>query len=149
MFFSIQILIKKVLKNCFFQLLASFGFGECFLHEVIAEFVLPKKYLPELEKYILCIFFNILCMLFFSILKCSEDSEIPNSIFYVVGLHYIYIYKLKNPTNFAVWTLVVLYPQCQTDLVFFVCIISIFFFPLMFVQLVHFPSLSFTHFRTF
>ena len=90
-------------------------------------------------------------MLFFSILKCSEDSEIPNSIFYVVGLHYIYIYiyKLKNPTNFAVWTLVVLYPQCQTDLVFFVCIISIFFFPLMFVQLVHFPSLSFTHFRTF
>ena len=57
MLFSIQILIKKVLKNCFFQLLASFGFGECFLHEVIAEFVLPKKYLPELEKYILCIFF--------------------------------------------------------------------------------------------
>ena len=25
-FFSIQILIKKVLKNCFFQLLARFGF---------------------------------------------------------------------------------------------------------------------------
>ena len=58
-----------------------------YLHEVIAEFVLPKKYLPELEKYILCIFY-ILCM-FFQFLKCCEDSEIPNSIFYVCGLRYI------------------------------------------------------------
>ena len=66
MLFSIQILIQKVLKNYFFSFWQDFGFGECFLHEVIAEFVLPKKYLPELEKYILCIFLNILCMLFFS-----------------------------------------------------------------------------------
>ena len=29
-FFSFQILIKKVLKNWFFQLLTRFGFGECF-----------------------------------------------------------------------------------------------------------------------
>ena len=50
----------------FFSFWQDFSFGECFLHEVIAEFVLPKKYLPELEKYILCIFLNILCMLFFS-----------------------------------------------------------------------------------
>ena len=33
-------------------------------------------------------FFNILCMLFFfSNIKCCEDSEIPNSIFYVSGHH--------------------------------------------------------------
>ena len=57
MLFSIQILIKKVLKNIFFSFWQDFGFGECFLHEVIPEFVLPKKYLLELEKYILCIFF--------------------------------------------------------------------------------------------
>ena len=62
------------------------------LHEVIAEFVLPKKYLPELEKYILCIFFlNILCMFFSQFLKCSEDSEIPNSTFYVCGLLYMWL----------------------------------------------------------
>ena len=65
MLFSIQIL--KSIEKLFFSAFGKiFGFGECFLHEVIAEFVLPKKYLPELEKYILCIFWNILCMLFFS-----------------------------------------------------------------------------------
>ena len=57
MLFSIEILIKNVFKICFFfSFWQDFGFGECFLHEVIATFVLPKKYLPELEKYILCIF---------------------------------------------------------------------------------------------
>ena len=64
------------------------------LHEVIAEFVLPKKYLPELEKYILCIFLNILCV-FSPFLKCSEDSEIPNSIFYVCGLRYISFFETE------------------------------------------------------
>ena len=70
MLFSIQISIKKVLKINFFSFWQDFGFGECFLHDVIAEFVLPKKYLPELEKYILffkifyvCRFFSILEML--------------------------------------------------------------------------------------
>ena len=32
-------------------------------------------------------------MWFFSILKCSEDSEIPNSIFYVVGVRYKFIWQ--------------------------------------------------------
>ena len=49
MLFSIQILIKKVLKHCFF---------EFFLHEVIAELVLPQKYLPELEKNIFYVYFQ-------------------------------------------------------------------------------------------
>ena len=87
MLFSIQSRIKKVLKNyfCFWQ---DFGFGECFLHEVIAEFVLPKKYLTELEKYILSIFVIFYVCGFSQFLKCLEDSEIPNSIFYVCGLRY-------------------------------------------------------------
>ena len=54
---SIQILIKKVLKIDFSSFWQDFGFGECFLHEVIAEFVLPKKYLPELEKIYSMYFF--------------------------------------------------------------------------------------------
>ena len=92
MVFSIQILLKKVLKNCFFSFWQDLGFGECFLHEVIAEFVLPKKYLPELEKTYSKYIFDILCiyMDFFSIPKCSGGSEIPNSIFYVCGPRYIY-----------------------------------------------------------
>ena len=87
MLFSIQIRIKKVLKNyfCFWQ---DFGFGECFLHEVIAEFVLPKKYLPELAKYILSIFQCSMYVVFSQFLKCSKDTGIPNSIFYVCGLRY-------------------------------------------------------------
>ena len=63
MHFSNQIRIKKVLKN-YFWFWQDFGFGECFLHEVIAELVLPKKYRPELEKYSFY-FCNILCMWFF------------------------------------------------------------------------------------
>ena len=64
MFFSLQILIKNVLKIDFFSFWQGFGFGECFLHEVIAEFVLPKKYLLELEKYILCIFYSMYVVFF-------------------------------------------------------------------------------------
>ena len=69
MLFSIQFLIEKVLKNCFFSFWQDFGFGECFLHEVIAEFFLPKTYLPELEKYILSIFVIFYICGFFSILE--------------------------------------------------------------------------------
>ena len=48
---------QKSIENLIFRAFGkSFGFGECFLHEVIAEFVLPKKYLPELEKYYLYFF---------------------------------------------------------------------------------------------
>ena len=36
-----------------------------FSDEVIAEFVLPKKYLLELEKYILCMFFKFYVYVFF------------------------------------------------------------------------------------
>ena len=87
MLFSIQFLIKKVLKNCFFSFWQD-CLGECFLHEVIAEFFLPKTYLPELEKYILSIFVIFYVCVFSQFLKCLEDSEIPNSIFYVCGLRY-------------------------------------------------------------
>ena len=68
MHFSIQIRIKKVLKK-YFWFWQDFGFGECFLHEVIAELVLPKKYRPELEKYILSIFVIFYVCGFFSILE--------------------------------------------------------------------------------
>lgn len=66
--------VSSFISSC--QLLVPF-----FFHEVIAEFVLPKKYLPELEKTYSMYIFNILCMRFSSILKCSEDTRILNSIF--------------------------------------------------------------------
>ena len=59
MLFSIQILIKTVLKNWFFQVYI-------FFHEVIAEFVLQEKYLPWLQKtysmyieYSMYVFFSL------------------------------------------------------------------------------------------
>ena len=84
-FFSIQTLSLKVLKICFFNFWQDFGFGECFLHDVIAEFVLPKKYLPELENIFYFLKYSMY-VVFSQFLKCCEDSEILNSIFYVCGL---------------------------------------------------------------
>ena len=55
-FYSITFLKKYLKKIDYSSFWQDFGFGECFLHEVIAEFVLPKKYLPELEKYYLYFF---------------------------------------------------------------------------------------------
>ena len=54
----------KSIENYFFSFWQDFGFGECFLHDVIAEFVLPQKYLPELEKYILFLKLFYVCRFF-------------------------------------------------------------------------------------
>ena len=98
MLFSIQILITKVLKNWFLVLVNAF----C-MRQLLNSFCL-KKYLPELEKCILCISLNILCMWLFSqFLKCSEDSEIPNSIFYVCGLRYRSFFETELFFQWECW----------------------------------------------
>ena len=48
----------KSIEICFFSGI------HCIFLMVIAEFVLPKKYLLELGKYILCMFVKILCICF-------------------------------------------------------------------------------------
>ena len=52
-------------SNSNLKSLETLFFFEFFLHEVIAELVLPQKYLPELEKTYSMYIFNILCMRFF------------------------------------------------------------------------------------
>ena len=70
-FFLFKFEFKKYWKMYFFRYTLHFS------DEVIAEFVLPKKYLPELEKYILCMFFIFYVSVFFNSWNALKIVRFP------------------------------------------------------------------------
>ena len=91
MLLSIQILIQKVLKNCFFQLLARFfGFGECFFSIQIT--------LKKIEKLIFAAFGKILALANAFFYSNSNSKSIEKLIFAAFGkiLVLVNVFSLKK-----------------------------------------------------